>query len=851
MPADNRGSSGGWIIIIHKIEIICCLLLILLILNCASQSNAKTSSTNPIEASISELSSLFTDRQAYVSFLMSPDNQYDPEVQTAGISIASEIARHSTEWQQNDGVIQLPPLTNITGADNNNVSALLIPTTPSPRILPTSTNPPSFPSNSKTKKKPAKKKPPPASSKKPKSPSTKKPAKKNPTTKEPAKKKPTTKEPAKKKPPPPMCTSSYIYKATKINGKNVAQFQNIPSAAACCSKCNDLGKCQAWQFNTIQKICTLKAAGFKNGGPKEGFISGTRNPKPQPKPAPLPPPPPPPPPATYTNTGSIPTPTSVVPLPGYELPLPPNVVPPPPSPTATGSADGCPTSRSIKNFGAKGDGSSNDAGAFNSAMSSNSPYIYLPTGVYRIKTSMTITKPIVAGSNTYIHVNRGLTVTFKAQLKRPPIQGQEFFRGAGDVKFDTIGLEVYPDWFKLPNRSDADALQAAANSCSATCTLLLTRQYQLDKSVSLNPTNGVFSTAAGNWNGPNAGTGIVLRPGVYKVPMVLGVFTNYATTAIKVPAGVTGANLQIGFITRCENGILVEGLAGQTTGGVTVSHLGVTQDAQNTVLISTESGVTVKDLVVRVNFAVTGGIRDPTRASAGLAFQGIAPAVMSNVAIIFQAVDPAQFRPGPEYRNPYAALQNRASGAVNNLLFRVDTWLGGFEPPGKFIDGHFSNSEIYLSLAGGSSSKWFFTNVGSSTNTRINTGTIGSAGLAYTMATAANRPGAFGVGSALQGSPTAQHVQYYKAPVTSNWPFKEERTFYLLSVFGPWAKGSLNNLSCVPFRAYNPGIICSSVVAAPTATSPYQVAVKLRNMSGGAVLKSNIATVYFAVQVGP
>jgi hypothetical protein len=160
LPADSRGSSGGWIII-HKIEIIGCFLLILLILNCASPSHAQNSSANPIEAPIAELSSLFKDRQAYVSSLMNPDNQDDPETQTAGISIASEIARHSTEWQQKDGLVQLPPLINITGADDKSISSLLIPATPPPRILPTSTNPPSSSSSSKTKtkKKPAKKKP--------------------------------------------------------------------------------------------------------------------------------------------------------------------------------------------------------------------------------------------------------------------------------------------------------------------------------------------------------------------------------------------------------------------------------------------------------------------------------------------------------------------------------------------------------------------------------------------------------------------------------------------------------------------------------------------------------------------
>lgn len=50
-----------------------------------------------------------------------------------------------------------------------------------------------------------------------------------------------------------------------------------------------------------------------------------------------------------------------------------------------------------------------------------------------------------------------------------------------------------------------------------------------------------------------------------------------------------------------------------------------------------------------------------------------------------QAIDPAQFN----VLTQYSMLKNTASGPVTNFRFRVDTWGGGFEPPGRLVQGSF------------------------------------------------------------------------------------------------------------------------------------------------------------------
>lgn len=47
-------------------------------------------------------------------------------------------------------------------------------------------------------------------------------------------------------------------------------------------------------------------------------------------------------------------------------------------------------------------------------------------------------------------------------------------------------------------------------------------------------------------------------------------------------------------------------------------------------------------------------------------------------------MDPAQWD-----KSLHAVIQSQAAGAINNLRVRVETWNGGFYPPGRLIDGAF------------------------------------------------------------------------------------------------------------------------------------------------------------------
>lgn len=140
-------------------------------------------------------------------------------------------------------------------------------------------------------------------------------------------------------------------------------------------------------------------------------------------------------------------------------------------------ATGCPAQRSVRWYGALGDGHTNDAAAFFNADRAQ-PYTYVPPGVFRISTSITLDKPMLAAAHSYILIDAGVTLTLGGQVMRGAIQGQGFFSGGGRVRF-TRDVEVIPDWFRSYWQLDVEAMQAAADSCATLCTLLFTRNMAL------------------------------------------------------------------------------------------------------------------------------------------------------------------------------------------------------------------------------------------------------------------------------------------------------------------------------------------------------------------------------------
>lgn len=52
---------------------------------------------------------------------------------------------------------------------------------------------------------------------------------------------------------------------------------------------------------------------------------------------------------------------------------------------------------------------------------------------------------------------------------------------AGRILFTGAADEIHPDWFRNFGESDSDALQQASDACAGRCTVILTRNYFMNR----------------------------------------------------------------------------------------------------------------------------------------------------------------------------------------------------------------------------------------------------------------------------------------------------------------------------------------------------------------------------------
>jgi hypothetical protein len=102
--------------------------------------------------------------------------------------------------------------------------------------------------------------------------------------------------------------------------------------------------------------------------------------------------------------------------------------------------------------------------------------------------------------------------------------------------------------------------------------------------------------------------------------------------------------------------------------------------------------------------------------------------------------------------------------------------------------------------------------------------------------------------SDMHAAPAAPlQVAYVNVAITSAWAPREERVFYLFSVY---AEAGGPRLECIPFRAHNPGLVCSRLVNQHK-SSPWRIAVTLRNAASFTIQPSAYGVFRFGMQVGP
>lgn len=115
----------------------------------------------------------------------------------------------------------------------------------------------------------------------------------------------------------------------------------------------------------------------------------------------------------------------------------------------------------VKQFGAVGNGTTNDAAAFVTACSSTTGFT-VSTGTYLIGTNLTITQPMIMLPGASLIVASGITVTISAPFDAGL---WKVFSGAGSVKFTGGTVDyAYPQWWGAISNNDTTTF---SNDCSA------------------------------------------------------------------------------------------------------------------------------------------------------------------------------------------------------------------------------------------------------------------------------------------------------------------------------------------------------------------------------------------------
>ncbi|GAB4822890.1 hypothetical protein N2152v2_009936 [Parachlorella kessleri] len=514
-------------------------------------------------------------------------------------------------------------------------------------------------------------------------------------------------------------------------------------------------------------------------------------------------------------------------------------LPPRPSPITT-----CPEPSSVRSFGAKGDGFADDAGAILSANAAPQlAFIYFPPGNYRVGSSITVTKPILAGAGALLSVAAGATLTFTQRITKYDANGA-LFAGPGVVKLAGSSDEVRHTWFKNVDQgeTDVDALQQAVNSCSGTCTLLLNGPVFLTRQVALKPPCGVFSSTAATVVGNVAGSrgeGFVLTPGKFKRPVLLSTMWGFSSFGVKIQGGVSGAEIQVQGLLQASEGVsfaVREGSVRNIT-NVYVTHMTFANSVQNTVVYRAGASTDlINNCLVRGNFVVSPGFSNPSAASAALAVRGAATPTLVGTSVEIQAVDATQ----AQTITQFAMVRNEVAAPAKDVVFRLTAWGGGLVAgAGKLASGQFSNLKHLARMSGGVPDASFMSTLSGPSN-YMTMWEVASAGWELPVPSTPNRA-AFNGGATV----TAQ-VHYLSAAITGTWNPGESRTFYLYNAF---ARSAGSRIKCLPFRAGNSGLVCSRIEN-QSGTAADQIAVTLLNTAGYA-LPSWQPSQRFGIQVGP
>ena len=115
---------------------------------------------------------------------------------------------------------------------------------------------------------------------------------------------------------------------------------------------------------------------------------------------------------------------------------------------------------SVTDFGAVGDGVTDDTVAIQAADASSASQLSIPLGTYIVGTSITITTPIV-GDGGILKPSSGVVITLSGDVRTSTLSQLFDISAGGSVKF-TVAQDVYPEWWGTANTAIKSAMKSSA-----------------------------------------------------------------------------------------------------------------------------------------------------------------------------------------------------------------------------------------------------------------------------------------------------------------------------------------------------------------------------------------------------
>jgi len=491
----------------------------------------------------------------------------------------------------------------------------------------------------------------------------------------------------------------------------------------------------------------------------------------------------------------------------------------------------------IRDQGAVGNGVIDDRAAFVKADALGSFIVPKSTGAYVVASNLTISSAMSIMDGAQISISAGATLTINGQLDAPH---QKIFTGLGNVVFGKNIVRAYPEWFGAApdvyiGGTDFPAIQKCVTACAANrvTTYLGQNYFGTPAGVAVTLTNATPIECKPGIviNGLGQQQGFIFDSGNYG-GMKFNFPTMYSFNAFCFKLkGANYVDLNIESIASCPgDGVVLETLSASYNhclDNKITCHL--VSNSRAAFVFSAGNGSGINQAVMQGNEIYCNFVVQCDKALLFyMAATGSTPAWDSNKAV-FQAIDPAN-------KAGAIGLSNTTAQIVPRLIFKCETWMGGFPATGGvWMAGLFNGLEAYFGVASNlqSYSEVAINGQGNSYKTLGSGSNINTA--SYVASSVANARASFNGG--LPISDTRYALTYTLA---TNVLANELLTLYCYS---PWVDSGSNriNVQNINFTGLIPEVVTRGANA-------NEIAIILRNVSGATV--NSGTTVQLYVEVG-